>query len=145
MNDQIVTIRRLLPASCEEVFDAWLDAEAMREWMLPGPVSDSQVLLQPRVGGNFSIVMTSPYGEIVNRGEILVLERPSKLQFTWISSRWDDQETLVTVQLRQADAQCELTLTHERFPIGHSSDQLVSGWNDMLEKLSRRLGLNSNA
>lgn len=142
MNRQTVTVRKLIPASCEEVFDAWLDADGMREWMRPGPVTDCIVALEPRVGGKFSIVMMLPEGEVVNRGEILTLERPSKLQFTWISSRWGNQETLVTVELQAAEAQCELLLTHERFPAEHSSDQLTGGWNQILEKLAGVLGRN---
>lgn len=135
MNDQTVTVRKILPASCEEVFDAWLDAEGMREWMRPGSATNCAVTLEPRVGGHFRIVMTSSDAEIVNWGEILILERPSKLQFTWISPRWDHQETLVTLELRQTGAQCQLVLTHERFPVEHSSNQLVGGWNQILEKL----------
>lgn len=138
MNGETVTVRRLLPASREEVFDAWLDAEGMGEWMRPGPVSDCAVTLEPYLGGRFRIVMSSPQGEIVNRGEILVLERPSKLQFSWVSSRWNNQETLVTLELRQAGAECELILTHERFPSESSSTQLLSGWDEMLRKLSSR-------
>lgn len=72
MNGQTVTVKRLLPASREEVFDAWLDAGGMREWMRPGPVSDCAVTLEPRLGGRFNIVMRSPHGEIVNRGASLV-------------------------------------------------------------------------
>lgn len=140
MNGQTVTVRKILPASCEEVFDAWLDAEGMREWMRPGPVSDCAVTLEPYLGGRFSIVMSSPHGEIVNRGEILVLERPSKLQFSWVSSRWNNQETLVTLELRQVGAECELILTHERFPSECSPNQLLSGWDEMLKRLSGRFG-----
>lgn len=136
MNGQTVTARRLLPASREEVFDAWLDPAALREWMRPGPVSDCTVTLEPRLGGRFTIIMQSPHGEIVNRGEILTLDRPSRLQFSWFSSRWNNQETLVTVELRQAGAKCELLLTHERLPSGHSSHQLLSGWGEMLSTLS---------
>ena len=135
MKGQTVVVRKLITASREEVFDAWLDADGMREWMRPGPVTDCAVTLEPHVGGNFKIVMSSPEGETVSLGEILILERPSKLQFTWISSRWDYQETLLTVELRQAGTQCQLTLTHERFPVEHSSSQLVGGWNQILEKL----------
>lgn len=140
MNGQSVTVRKILPASCEEVFDAWLDADGMREWMRPGPVTDCAVTLEPRVGGQFSIVMNSPAGEIVNRGRFLTLERPSKLQFTWISSRWDNQETLITVNLQKVGADCQLVLTHERFPVEHSSSQLVAGWTEILDKLVRRVG-----
>jgi uncharacterized protein YndB with AHSA1/START domain len=141
VNGQTVTIRRTLPASCEEVFDAWLDAEGMREWMSPGPVTHCEVSLEPRVGGHFRIVMFAPGAEILNTGEFLVLERPARLQFTWISSRWSHQETLVTVELHRCGADCELVLTHERFPIGYSAEQLAKGWTQILEKLNGRTGL----
>lgn len=139
MSSQTVIVRKLLSASCEEVFEAWLDPDGMREWMKPGPVTDCAVMLEARVGGDFTIIMTSPEGETVNRGSILALERPSKLQFTWISSRWENQETLVTVELRQVGDHCELVLTHERFPVNRSSDQLSGGWNQILERLGRTL------
>lgn len=137
MNSQTVTVRRTLPASREEVFDAWLDAEGMREWMRPGPITSCEVTLEPRIGGRFHIVMTAPGIQSVNTGEFLVLDRPAKLQFTWISTRWDNQETLVTVDLYQREDRCELVLTHERFPVEHSASQLVKGWTTMLEKLDR--------
>lgn len=136
MNGQTVTIRKLLPASPEEVFDAWLDAEGMRAWMCPGPVTHSEVALEPRVGGRFRIVMTAPGAEFVNTGEFRVLERPARLQFTWVSSRWAYEETLVTVDLHRREAHCELVLTHQRFPAGHSAEQLEKGWMQMLEKLA---------
>ncbi len=139
MTTQTVTIRRTLQASCEEVFDAWLDAEGMPLWMCPGPVTASEVDLDPRVGGRFQIVMLAPHERFVNTGEFLVLDRPSRLQFTWISSRWDHQETLVTIELRPRDGHCELLLTHERFPEAHSSTQLTAGWTLILEKLQLHL------
>jgi len=136
---QTVIVRRMLAASCEEVFDAWLDAEGMREWMCPGPVTHSEVALDPRVGGQFRIIMMASGAQFVNTGEFRVLVRPVKLQFTWNSSRWENQETLVTVDLVPRGEECELILTHERFPTDHSAGQLVKGWTEMLEKLGRRL------
>lgn len=144
MNLQTVTVRKVLPASCEEVFDAWLDAKGMREWMVPGPVTRCEVALEPRVGGHFRIVMIAPNAQFVNTGEFRVLDRPAKLQFTWISSRWAYQETLVTVELYAREAHCELVLTHERFPVEHSAEQLVTGWTQILEKLGSRLGFAGN-
>lgn len=141
MNLQTVTIRKLLPASREEVFDAWLDPEGMHEWMAPGPVTSCEAVLDPRVGGHFRIVMTAPGAQFVNTGEYRVLDRPSKLQFTWSSSRWGYQETLVTVELYAREAQCELVLTHERFPAEYSTDELAAGWTRILEKFGSRLEL----
>ena len=131
-------IRRRLAASCEEVFDAWLDAEAMQEWMRPGPVTRCQVMLDPRVGGTFRILMDAHDTQIVNTGEFLVLQRPATLQFTWVSSRWEYQETLITVELYPHGADCELVLTHERFPADNSAEQLMTGWTQMLERLGRQ-------
>jgi uncharacterized protein YndB with AHSA1/START domain len=141
MSGQTVTIRKMLAASPEEVFDAWLDADGMRQWMRPGPVTGCEVALDARVGGHFRIIMTAPEGTIVNTGEFRVLDRPEKLQFTWVSSRWDYEETLITVELHGREAQCELVLTHERFPLQHSARQLVTGWTQILEKLGGHVGV----
>lgn len=135
MTGQAITLSKVLPASREEVFDAWLDAEGMGEWMYPGPVTKCEATLDPRVGGRFRIVMTAPGAQFINTGEFRVLERPSKLEFTWISSRWDDEETLITIELHERGAQCELVLTHSRFPEAHSLQQLQHGWGQILEKL----------
>jgi uncharacterized protein YndB with AHSA1/START domain len=139
VNDQTVIIRRTLPASCEEVFDAWLDPAGMQGWMCPGPVTGSEVELEPRVGGRFRIVMMTPDTQIVNTGEYRVLDRPAKLQFTWTSSRWGPQETLVTVELYRRQAHCELVLTHERFLLESSTGELEKGWGEILEKLGNHL------
>jgi len=56
----------MLPASRKEVFDAWLDAARMREWMCPGAMTSSDVTLAPRVGGRFRIVTRGPEGQVVN-------------------------------------------------------------------------------
>ena len=144
MKGQSVVIRKMLPASCEEVFDAWLDADGMRGWMCPGPVSSSEVVLEPWVGGRFRIVMTTPDAQIVNTGEYRVLDRPAKLQFTWTSSRWGPQETLVTVELHRRQSYCELVLTHERFPLESSAGQLNKGWTEIMEKLEASLDSGGN-
>jgi uncharacterized protein YndB with AHSA1/START domain len=136
---QTVTVRKMLPASCEEVFDAWLDADGMRTWMCPGLATGCEATLDARVGGQFRIVMTAPGTTIVNTGEYRALERPARLQFTWVSSRWANEETLITIDLSPRDGQCELVLTHERFPAEDSATQLQMGWGQMLEKLAAHL------
>ena len=139
MNHQTVTVRRVMAASREEVFDAWLDAEGMREWMCPGPVTRCDATMDPRPGGRFRIVMHGPDITVVNTGEFRVLERPAKLQFTWASSRWGLEETLITIDLLQREARCELVLTHERFPADQSAAQLQGGWGRILGLLDEHL------
>jgi len=140
MSEQTVTVRRRMAASCEEVFDAWLEAEGMAKWMMPGAVTRCEVELDPRVGGQFRIRMSGPGIEVMNTGEFRMLERPSKLEFTWISSRWGGGETLVTVELQPSGGACDLLLTHRRFPAEHSAEQLMDGWGRILERLGGHLG-----
>jgi hypothetical protein len=85
-------------------------------------------------------ISASSVAQFVNTGEFRVLDRPAKLQFTWVSSRWAYQKTLVTVELYPREADCELVLTHERFPLQHSADQLAAGWTQILKKLGSRFG-----
>lgn len=133
MSSQTVTVRKVLAASCEEVFDA---AGRRRNARVDdsGAVTNGEVVLDSR--RRFRIVMKEPHAHYVNTGEFLVLDRPAKLQFTWASSRWSNQETLVTVELNRCDERCELVLIHERFPVQHSGEQLVKGWTRILEKLA---------
>ncbi|HEY3837133.1 MAG TPA: SRPBCC domain-containing protein [Bryobacteraceae bacterium] len=114
MTGQTLVIRKILPASREAAFDAWLDAGAMRDWMCRGSVTASDVTLEPRVGGKGRIVMRGPEGRVVNT------------------------ETLVAVEMHPRCAECEVVATHQRFPMEHSKLQLEQSWGGMLEKLAPR-------
>jgi len=46
-----VVAERRIGVTREELFDAWVDPESMREWMCPGDVISAEVRLEPRVGG----------------------------------------------------------------------------------------------
>lgn len=140
MTDQTVVVRRAMLASCEEVFDAWLDADGLRTWMMPGTATRCEVEMDARVGGRFQILMSGPGMDVVNSGEFRVLERPRKLELTWVSSRWGNRETLVTVELEPRGEGCELVLTHRRFPAEHSAEQLMEGWGRILERLGAHPG-----
>jgi uncharacterized protein YndB with AHSA1/START domain len=52
-----LVVRRLIRATCEEVFGAWSDPESMSKWMCPGSVKSAEAQLDVRVGGRFRILM----------------------------------------------------------------------------------------
>jgi uncharacterized protein YndB with AHSA1/START domain len=138
-NDKLV-VRKMIPATREEVFAAWTDAEGMRHWMCPGEDWTAEAKLDVRVGGNYRILMKSPKQDYDHTGEYRVVERPSKLSFTWISKGTDSKETLVTIELRDVGGETELTLTHERFPSAESVRPHVDGWTTIADRLAAHLG-----
>ena len=138
-----LTIRRRLPAPPEEVFDAWLDADGMRHWMTPGRAGEARVRLDARVGGSFQIDMIEGTRVYEHRGEYLVIDRPRRLVFTWISEGSNQQRSVVTVELQPAGdrgQETELTLTHDGLPTADAARQHEEGWTEILELLGARIG-----
>ena len=109
---------RVLPATPEEVFAAWSDAESLSVWMCPGDVERADVEIDFRVGGRFRIVM---HGEqdYVQHGEYLEIEPPKRLSFTWVSDFVPAEESRTRVKLSFeaiGTGRTLLRLVHEALP-----------------------------
>src|SRR5258708_35215351 len=100
-NDKLV-IRKLIPASREEVFDAWGDATGMREWMCPGDAISAEAQIDFRQGGSLRIVMKSPKQDHDHAGKYLEHARPSNLRFPWNTKGRAPQRTLAPVECKDA-------------------------------------------
>src|ERR1700730_1430991 len=131
-----LVVRRLIPATCEEVFAAWIDPASVAEWMCPGNVRSATAELDVRVGGKLHIVMKGDGEEYDHTGEYCVVQPPAKLVFTWISKGTDLQPTLVTVELMELGQWCELVLTHEKFVKPEAVQKHKGGWTSIVEKLA---------
>lgn len=129
-----ITVRRTIPATPEELFDAWLDAESLAEFMRPGTEKRTTATCDPRVGGKFEIIMRVGKEEYPHRGEFRVIERPVKLVFTWLSKATRFNESVVTVEFHKRGKQTEVVLTHTGLPPEAEGDH-TKGWSEILEHL----------
>src|SRR5262249_22671138 len=112
-----VRIVRVLPASAEEVFDAWTDARSLAVWMCPGTTRRAVWEADAGVGGRFRMVMVGPACDHEHTGEYLVLDRPRRLVFTWTSEATKGRATTVSVELEpRGRDETVLTLVHEGLP-----------------------------
>jgi len=111
-----VVVRRTIAAAAEDLFDAWLDPEAMVHWMRPNRVRRTEVRVEPRVGGSYEILMLIDTGNVTHSGVYRVIDRPRRLVFTWISGPTENKETLVTVDFVRKDKHTEVIVTHEMLP-----------------------------
>ena len=133
-------------ASPERVFDAWLDANSVREWMaLPfsalggRPVDVRRVEIDARVGGRFTFSDMRENGEAVHWGTYLEIDRPKRLVFTWFTSTEDEQEnnSVVTVTIEPDGEGCVATIVH-RMDAGWAEyiSQAEQGWSGMLSQIA---------
>jgi uncharacterized protein YndB with AHSA1/START domain len=135
-----VRLVRVLRASAEEVFDAWIDPGSLAVWMAPGSVVRSEAEVDARVGGRFRIVMKGPDCDHEHTGEYLVLERPRRLVFTWISEATGGRASTVSVEISpRGRGEVELALTHEDLPDETAGAKHRSGWGDILQRLGATL------
>jgi uncharacterized protein YndB with AHSA1/START domain/ketosteroid isomerase-like protein len=135
--DDKLVLRKLIPASREEVFAAWSDPASIRHWMCPGDTKTAEAQIDFRVGGSFRILMKGGSHDTEHTGEYQAIDPPSKLSFTWISKNTDFKTTLVTIELFERADQTELILTHERFPSAERVRQHKGGWSQIADRLAQ--------
>ena len=129
-------VRRLLPASVEEVFAAWSDPGVMGRWL--SPVGHADVEVDLRVGGRFRVTMVGEGRPIEHTGEYLEVTPPRRLSFTWESPYTGPEPTVVTVELLPTEDGTELVLTHDRLP----EDQVkphAGGWGRMVDRMTEEV------
>ena len=117
--DRVITVRRVLPAAPDTVYDEWLDPVGMTEWMCPRPARAVRICLEPSVGGLLRIDIEDGGSSLYVTGRYLELDRPRRLRFTWSCSAWADPsvQSVVTVTLEDHGAgQTMMTIEHEQLP-----------------------------
>jgi len=134
-------IKRFIKASPDRVYAAWTDPAQLRQWFGPEQVTTDNLIADPRVGGRFRWDLTNSDGEkMTMEGKFRELQPGKKVAFTW---KWQDDEdwennvSIVTVELSEQSGGTELRLTHERLPNEQSRDGHTRGWNSALDKLEK--------
>lgn len=153
MQARRLTLRRTFPAPPEEVFQAFVSAEALKAWWSPEGYVAVGAQVDARVGGHYSLVMRSETGSdtVYVRGVYREISPPSKLVFTHMFERRGDSapfsrvglaghETLVTVEFKVFEGGTELTLVQERIPTQAAEELVQVGWQGILDKLKRYVG-----
>jgi uncharacterized protein YndB with AHSA1/START domain len=132
-------VRRVLPARPDVVFDQWIDAEALAEFITPSPARSGRVEVDPRVGGSFSIEMVDVDGTVRIVGRYLELERPRRIRFTWQSTLGGGFDSVVTIDFEPHGAsETVMTIEHSLLPPAWREDH-QRGWIRIGEQLDAAL------
>ncbi len=132
-----LTLKRTLPASPEEVFDAWTDSDN------PGtPFSGSKKLIlgTPKVDSLFYFLHQSEAGDALPHfGRFTAIDRPRKIQYTWMSRHTRGLESTVTVTFEKKGEDTALTLNHANLPDDEMGRMHDPGWNHYLGILEEQV------
>ena len=135
-----VTVRREIAASAEELFDAWLDPASLAMWMRPGDTPRTTAKVDPRVGGEFEIVMHLESGPVRHSGSYQEIDRPRRLAFTWISPHTKQTASRVAVDFHARRGTTEVVVTHELLPSLDAVAAHTRGWSGILKLLEQTFG-----
>ena len=134
MKTMELTFNRTIAAPPAEVFDAWLDPTHPAT-----PFNGSEkLLLDPRVDGMFYFRHLMEGTELPHFGRFTVVDRPKKVQYTWMSRHTRGIESVVTVTFQKKGEDTLLTLNHANLPddeMGHAHED---GWKHYLELFDQR-------
>jgi uncharacterized protein YndB with AHSA1/START domain len=135
-----VRLQRVLRATPERVYRAFLTPDAMAKWLPPYGFTCKVHHFDARVGGTYKMSFTNfstgnghSFG-----GEYLELIPNQRLRYT---DRFDDPnlsgEMLTTVSLQQVSCGTEIAIVQEGLPEIIPVEGCYLGWQESLEQLAR--------
>lgn len=135
-----IRLHRVLRATPEKIYRAFLDGDAMAKWLPPNGFTGKVHHLDARVGGsyrmsftNFSTGRSESFG-----GEYLELVPFTRIRHT---DKFDDPnmpgEMQTTITIRQASMGTELDILQEGIPEGIPPEACHLGWQESLTLLAK--------
>lgn len=135
-----IHLHRVLTASPEKVYRAFIEADAMAKWLPPNGFACTVHHMEAKVGGgfrmsfrNFTTGQSQSFG-----GEYKELVPNQRLRYT---DRFDDPglpgEMQVTVTLKAVSCGTDLTIVQEGVPDAIPPEMCYLGWQDSLRNLAR--------
>lgn len=135
-----VRLHRVLRASPERVYRAFLEPDAMAKWLPPYGFTCKVHHMDARVGGKYKMSFTNfstgnghSFG-----GEYRELIPNQRIQYT---DSFDDPnlsgEMLTTISLQQVSCGTDITVVQEGLPEVIPVEMCYLGWQESLEQLAR--------
>jgi len=123
MKVTIIKQRVSLPATPEEVYEAFMDAKKHSEF------TGSEATSNPKVGGKFTA-----WDSYIS-GKNLELEKGKRILQEWVTTEWPKgyPPSKLELTFKKAKSGTELTMIHSNVP-EEQSEGLAEGWNEFYWK-----------
>jgi uncharacterized protein YndB with AHSA1/START domain len=140
MSTNTIRLHRVLRATPERIYRAFLDADAMAKWLPPNGFTGTVHQMDAKVGGtykmsftNFTTGKTHSFG-----GTFLELVPRERIGYT---DKFDDPnmpgEMRTTITLRKVSCGTELTVVQESVPEAIPPEACYLGWQESLTLLAK--------
>ena len=141
MNFTDITVNRTIPAPADKIYDVWIDPKSPG-----GPWHGAErVIFNPVVDGLYYLAIKHEGRVWPHYGRFIKMERPSVVEFTWMSEGTKGAESVVTVTLQQRGDQTDVTLRHAGVPDDELGHQHKEGWTWILNALADALAARRSA
>ena len=142
-------VRRVFAAPREKVYRAWIERQALEQWMCRDvPTQRAKYLeLEVKTGGHYVMEVTdAASGEVyLGQGTFREVTPPEKLVFTWAWQKRQgdgsltplEAETQVTVDFREQGSSTEVLLTHEFIQTEKAARATEAGWKGCFDALAQ--------
>jgi uncharacterized protein YndB with AHSA1/START domain len=137
-----LTVERLLDATPEVAFDAFVDPEAQHELYADAPDWIVESKCDLRVGGRWTITFGAPGNEPARETNVFEqVERPRRLVFRSTMKMPDGSSihTQVRVTFDLENGKTRIRIVQRDFPSPELRDGFEGGWGSILEGLERVL------
>ena len=139
-NTNTVRFHRVLKATPERVYRAFLDADAMAKWLPPNGFTGKVHHIDAKVGGGYKMSFTNfttgkshSFG-----GTYLELKPHERIRY---SNKFDAPalpgEMQTTITLKQVFCGTELNITQEGIPAAIPAEACYLGWQESLTLLTK--------
>ena len=139
-NPNTVRLHRVLRATPERVYRAFLDPAALAKWLPPNGYTCKVHHLDAKVGGTYKMSFTNFATEKSHSfgGTYLELVPFERIRYT---DRFDDPnlpgEMVTTITLKKVSVGTELNIVQEGIPPAIPAEACYLGWNESLMLLAK--------
>lgn len=139
-NTNTVRFHRVLRATPERVYKAFLDADAMVKWLPPNGFTGKVHQMDAKVGGTYKMSFTNfSTGKSHSFGGTYLELKPNEL--IRYSDKFDDPnlpgEMQTIINLKKVSCGVELNITQEGIPAMIPTEACYLGWQESLILLAK--------
>lgn len=132
-----INLTRKINASPDEVFEAWLDQTSPGS---PWCGVRKAIVNPPEVDGLFYSMYQLEDREVAHYGRFVTLDKPHKIQHTWVSEATRGLESVVTLSFEAEEGKTRVHVNHANVPDDDEGRFHEQAWGYVLARMRSRFG-----